>query len=84
MIFRGYLQRQLHALTGNLGVAIVAQAVLFGLGHADQGWRNVSAVGVMGLLWGALAAWRGNLRVNMLSHTWNNVFVGWLVFVGWR
>jgi len=84
MIFRGYLQRQLHALSGNLGVAIVGQAVLFGLGHADQGWNHVFAIGVMGLLWGALAAWRRNLRVNMLSHTWTDVFVGWLEFMGWR
>jgi membrane protease YdiL (CAAX protease family) len=84
MIFRGYLQRQLHALTGNLGVAIVAQAVLFGLGHAPQGWKDLFAIGVMGLLFGALAAGRRNLRVNMLSHTWTDVFVGWLGFVGWR
>jgi len=83
MIYRGYLQRQLHALSGNLGVAIVGQAALFGLGHADQGWNHVFAIGVMGLLWGALAAWRRNLRVNMLSHTWTDVFVGWLEFMGW-
>jgi membrane protease YdiL (CAAX protease family) len=84
VIFRGYLQRQLHALSGNLGVAIVAQAVLFGLGHPYQGWSSVFATGVMGLLFGALAAWRRNLRINMLSHTWHNVFVGWLGFVGLR
>jgi membrane protease YdiL (CAAX protease family) len=84
MIFRGYLQRQLHALSGNLGVAIVAQAVLFGLGHADQGWNNVSAIGVMGLLFGALAAWRRNLRVNILAHAWTDAFAGWLGFVGWQ
>jgi membrane protease YdiL (CAAX protease family) len=84
MIYRGYLQRQLHALSGNLGVAVLAQAVLFSLGHVDQGWNKVFATGVMGVLWGALAAWRRNLRINMLSHTWNNVFVGWLGFVGLR
>ena len=84
MIYRGYLQRQLHALSGNLGVAIVAQAALFGLGHTYQGWSGVFATGVMGILWGALAAWRRNLRVNMLSHTWTNVIAGWLEFVGLR
>jgi membrane protease YdiL (CAAX protease family) len=84
MIFRGYVQRQLHALTGNLGVAIVVQAVVFGLGHPYRGWNSVFSTGVMGLLLGALAAWRRNLRINILSHTWNNVFVGWLGFVGWR
>jgi membrane protease YdiL (CAAX protease family) len=50
MIYRGYLQRQLHAFSGNLGVAIAVQAVLFGFGHAYEGWNNVFAIGVMGLL----------------------------------
>jgi membrane protease YdiL (CAAX protease family) len=84
MIYRGYLQRQLHALTGNLRVAIVAQGVIFGVAHADQGWKNVISITVVGILFGALAAWRRNLRVNILSHTWNDVLVGWLGFVGWR
>ena len=32
MAFRGFLQRQLHALSGNIVVAVLAQGVLFGLG----------------------------------------------------
>lgn len=84
IIFRGYIQRQLHALGRNLGVAVVAQAVLFGLVHADQGWRSVFVISVWGILFGALAAWRRNLRVNMLSHAWTDLWVGWLRFVVWR
>jgi len=78
--FRGFLQKQFHALTGNLAVAVAAQGVVFGLFHAYQGWRNVVVISVLGVLYGALAAWRGNLRVNIMSHAWTDVWEGWLKF----
>ncbi len=84
MIFRGYLQRQLHAFTGSLFTAVIAQGVLFGLFHAYQGWKNVTVICVLGVLYGALAAWRGNLRVNIVSHAWSDFWEGWLKFVVWR
>lgn len=84
MAFRGFLQRQFHALTGNLAVAVVAQGVVFGLFHAYQGWRNVVVISVLGILYGALAAWRGNLRVNIVAHAWSDIWEGWLKFVVWR
>ncbi len=84
LAFRGFLQRQFHALTGNLAVAVVAQGVVFGLFHAYQGWRNVAVISVLGVLYGALAAWRGNLRVNIVTHAWGDVWEGWLKFVVWR
>jgi membrane protease YdiL (CAAX protease family) len=82
--FRGFLQRQFHALTGNLTIAVVAQGVVFGLFHAYQGWRNVVVISVLGMLYGAMAAWRGNLRVNIVAHAWTDVWEGWLKFVVWR
>jgi uncharacterized protein len=84
LVFRGFLQRQFHALTGNLAVAVVAQGVVFGLFHAYQGWRNIVVISVLGILYGALAAWRGNLRVNIVAHAWTDVWEGWLKFVLWR
>jgi membrane protease YdiL (CAAX protease family) len=84
MVFRGFLQRQFHALTGNIAVAVFAQGVVFGLFHAYQGWRNVVVISVLGVLYGALAAWRGNLRVNIVTHAWGDVWEGWLKFVVWR
>jgi membrane protease YdiL (CAAX protease family) len=84
MVRRGYLQRQMYALGRNLGVAIVVQGVIFGLFHAYQGWKHVVSISVMGILFGALAAWRRNLRVNILSHAWTDVWEGWLRFVVWR
>jgi uncharacterized protein len=84
MVFRGYLQRQLRAFTGNLAAAVVAQGVIFGLFHAYQGWKNVTVICVLGVLYGALAAWRGNLRANMMAHAWSDFWEGWLKFLVWR
>ena len=84
MAFRGYLQRQFHALTGSVAWAIVLQALVFGIAHGYQGWRNVVVIIVLGVLYGALAAWRKNLRANMISHAWADVWEGWLKFVVFR
>lgn len=84
MAFRGYLQRQLHALTGNMAWAIVLQALVFGIAHGYQGWRNVVVISVLGVLFGVLAAWRKNLRANMVAHAWTDFWEGWLKFVVWR
>jgi membrane protease YdiL (CAAX protease family) len=82
--FRGYLQKQCHALLGNLGAAVVAQAVIFGVAHAYQGWKNVVVISVLGVLYGVLAAWRKNLRTNIISHAWSDVWEGWLKALVWR
>jgi membrane protease YdiL (CAAX protease family) len=84
LAFRGFLQKQFHALSGNVIVAVVAQGVVFGLFHAYQGWINVVAIGVLGILFGALAAWRGNLRANIVVHAWSDIWGGWLQAVVWK
>jgi membrane protease YdiL (CAAX protease family) len=83
MAFRGYVQRQFHALTGNIVAAVLAQAVLFGLGHFYQGWKNVVVITTLGVLYGALAAWRRNLRANVIAHAWSDIWEGWLKLVVW-
>ncbi|MGA2834081.1 MAG: CPBP family intramembrane glutamic endopeptidase [Terracidiphilus sp.] len=84
MVFRGYLQRQLHAFSGSVVVAVLGQGFVFGLFHAYQGWKNVVIISVLGVLYGALAAWRGNLRANIVVHAWTDVWEGWFKFVVWR
>ncbi|MGO8789210.1 MAG: CPBP family intramembrane glutamic endopeptidase [Terriglobia bacterium] len=78
MVFRGFLQRQLHALTGNIVVAVLCQGLLFGLGHGFAGWDSVIECCVIGVLWGTLAAWRRNLRANIIVHAWQDVWNFWL------
>jgi membrane protease YdiL (CAAX protease family) len=41
IVYRGYLQRQLRAFTGSGALAVFGQALVFGVGHAYQGWKNV-------------------------------------------
>jgi membrane protease YdiL (CAAX protease family) len=82
--FRGYLQKQFHALTGSIATAVLAQGLVFGVFHAYQGWKNVIVISVLGVLFGILAAWRKNLQANVIVHAWGDVWSGWLRFVVWR
>jgi membrane protease YdiL (CAAX protease family) len=84
MVFRGYLQRQFHALGGGVALAVLGQGLVFGLFHAYQGWKNVAVISVLGVLYGALAEWRGNLRANIIAHAWTDFWEGWFKFVVWR
>jgi membrane protease YdiL (CAAX protease family) len=79
--FRGYLQKQFYALTGSIAVAVILQGVVFGVTHGYQGWKNVVVISALGILYGMLAAWRRNLRVNMISHAWSDAWEGWLKFI---
>ncbi len=78
LAFRGFLQRQIHALSGNIVVAVLGQGVVFGMFHAYQGWRNVVVISVLGIMFGMLAAWRKNLRTNIIVHSWADIWGGWL------
>lgn len=84
LAFRGFLQRQIHAMSGNIVAAVLGQGLVFGLFHAYQGWRNVAVISVLGALYGALAAWRRNLRVNMITHAWGDIWGGWLQMLVFR
>jgi uncharacterized protein len=81
---RGYLQQQLHAVTGSIVAAVILQGLVFGLEHSYQGWKQVVVIAALGILYGALAAWRKNLRANMIAHAWSDVWEGWLKQVIFR
>ena len=78
VVFRGYLQKQFLALTESVAVAIALQGVVFGISHGYQGWKNVTVISILGVLFGILATWRGNLRANIISHAWADTWGGWL------
>ncbi len=79
--FRGYLMLQLRAFTGSTPLAVIGQGVVFGVFHLYQGWKNALVIAVLGMLFGLLAVWRGNLRANILSHAMADFWEGWLKFV---
>jgi uncharacterized protein len=74
LVFRGYFQRQFHALTGNLAAAIALQALVFGVGHFYEGAGAVAKITLYGGLFGLLAAWRKSLLPGMLAHAWTDIF----------
>jgi membrane protease YdiL (CAAX protease family) len=77
-VFRGYLLRQLRALTGRPLVAVVLQAAAFGLAHAYQGTRAVAEIVGIGLLFGLVAWWRKSLIPVMLAHAAMDIAAGLL------
>jgi membrane protease YdiL (CAAX protease family) len=81
LVFRGYIQSQLLALSRRTWIAIIGQACIFGLFHIYQGWRPVITITVLGALFGILAAWRKNLRIGMIAHGWQDFWSGWLLYL---
>jgi membrane protease YdiL (CAAX protease family) len=75
-VFRGFLQRQFTAWTKNLPAGILASAAVFGAGHMYQGWRSAILIGIYGVMFGVLAAWRRNLRPGMMAHAWQDSISG--------
>ena len=75
-VFRGYLQRQFHALSGSALVAVAAQSIVFGVSHGYQGLKQVVVITVLGALYGVLAWWRRSLRPGMAAHAWTDIFSG--------
>ena len=73
-VFRGYLQRQISEWTGLSCLGIAGQAVIFGLCHAYQGWKNVFLIVVWGFIFGVAAFWRKGLRGNMIAHAALDIF----------
>jgi hypothetical protein len=73
LVFRGYLQKQFLAFTGRATLAVLAQAILFGVVHWYQGIKMVILISVLGLLYGTLAQWRKSLRPGIISHAWSDI-----------
>jgi uncharacterized protein len=78
IVFRGYLQRQFQVATRSIAAAVIIQGVCFGLVHVYQGWKHVIVIVALGILYGALVAWRRNLRASMVAHAWSDIYEGWL------
>jgi membrane protease YdiL (CAAX protease family) len=76
VVFRGYFQIQLRALSGHAVPAIVGQAVIFGIAHGYQGIRNVTVITGLGVLFGLLAHWRRSLAPGIAAHAWTDIVAG--------
>ncbi len=72
LVFRGMLQPELHRATGNVHVAIWISAIMFSAIHL-QFFGFVPRV-LLGVLFGYLYYWSGNIAVPMVAHFINNGF----------
>ena len=78
IVYRGYLQPQLWALSGSLPLSIALQALIFGVAHVYQGWRPAAITAVYGLVFGLLAAWRKSIVPGAIAHSLVDVIAGLL------
>ena len=76
LVFRGYFRAQFHALTGSATLALVLQALLFGVSHGYQGVRACASITLYGFLFGMLASSRKSLRPGMIAHAWTDIAAG--------
>jgi membrane protease YdiL (CAAX protease family) len=76
ILFRGYFQRQVGALAGNIYLGLLGSAIIFGAGHGYEGTRRMVLIAVYGALFGLLAIWRKSLRPGMMAHAWHDAFAG--------
>lgn len=68
LVFRGYLQRQLWSLTKRLPLALILQAVIFGVGHIYQGWKPAVITAIYAVIFGLVAAWRRSIIPGAIAH----------------
>lgn len=68
LVYRGYLQRQLAALSGRRWLGVALQALLFGMAHGEQGGSAVARFAAYALGFGWLAAQRRSLLPGILAH----------------
>jgi uncharacterized protein len=78
IVFRGYFQKQFAAYTESVIAGVVLQGLVFGLGHSYQGLKQIIIIAVLGMIYGAFAAWRRSLRPGMIAHAWTDIYSGYL------
>ena len=76
VVFRGYFQKQFEAFTHNVWIALLLQAILFGISHGYQGLEACAKIAVFGTLFGLLAHWRKSLRPGMITHAGTDILGG--------
>jgi len=84
IIFRGYLQRQIATLSGNIYVGLIVSAIIFGAAHGYQGARRMVLICILGLMFGVLTQWRKGLRPGMIGHGVFDSVQGIILFVATR
>ncbi|MEM7355219.1 MAG: type II CAAX endopeptidase family protein [Acidobacteriota bacterium] len=81
ILYRGFLLWWFQAAVGlGLTAAAVASTLVFGLGHAYQGWQGMIRAGMMGALLMAVRLAAGSLWPAMALHAAVDILIGWLAY----
>ena len=72
VVFRGYFQKQFQAWTRSMWIALLLQAVLFGISHGYQGVAALK-ITIFGCLFGLFAWWRKSLRPGIIAHALTDI-----------
>jgi membrane protease YdiL (CAAX protease family) len=81
IVFRGYLQKQIGAMTRNVYAGLVIAAIIFGAGHGYQGTAQMVLIALYGAMFGTLVLLRKSLRPGMMAHAWQDAFSGIAAYV---
>jgi membrane protease YdiL (CAAX protease family) len=73
VVFRGYFLRQFAALTHSTWIALLMQALLFGISHGYQGLDSTVKITIYGGLFGLMAVWRRSLRPGIAAHALTDI-----------
>jgi membrane protease YdiL (CAAX protease family) len=68
VVYRGYLQTQLGALTRRPWLGVVLQALLFGIAHLEQGPASAGRIAVYGVILGVLVRARRSVLPAIVAH----------------
>lgn len=79
LLYRGWLWRFFHDLTGHLWIAVVLSAVAFGLAHAYQGRAGIISTGIVGLLFSVPVLLANSLVPVQVIHTGLDLMNGLLL-----
>jgi len=77
LLYRGYLQRQLGAMTGRAERGVLLQALLFGIAHGQQGPSTTLRATIYGLIFGSVARRRRGLFAVVVAHSLVDLYGGW-------
>lgn len=76
LVYRGYLRQQLHALSGSAGLAVLLQALLFGIAHGAQGQWAVARFAAYGVVFGYVAQRQRSIVPCVLCHVGLDAYAG--------
>jgi membrane protease YdiL (CAAX protease family) len=65
---RAFILHRFEQYLGGGWVGLVLFSLVFGLGHALQGWDAAITTGVLGAVWGLIYLWRRSIVAPVVSH----------------